>query len=182
MVLIFAAPIAVAGTVAGGCFWASKGQLSTATTKSPNRMPLLHMMCPHGFKMVPRVKLRRARPILSPDLRDHQIKLNISLIRNFRFAFRLRINVPQSRLRSQSFLHFSRGQGSGRVRQDLCPDQKPRFSPFRSTFSGTPPSTFFVIQIGFACLPNLPSWQRQSLHPPQHPSKQALREVALRQH
>ena len=39
-------------------------------------------------------------------------------IRNFCFAFRLRINVAQSRLSSQSFLHFSRGQGSGRVRQD----------------------------------------------------------------
>jgi hypothetical protein len=38
-----------------------------------------------------------------------------------------------------------------------------------------------VVQIGFALLPRLPGWQRQTLHPPQHASEQAPREMALRQ-
>ena len=55
------------------------------------------------------------------------------------------------------------------------------FFPFRSTFSDTPPSTSFVVQINLTCLPNLPGWQRQCLHPAQHASEQAPRQMVLRQ-
>jgi hypothetical protein len=86
---------------------------------------------------------------------------------------------PQVASARNPFCISPRGQGPGRVRQDLCQDQKTRFSPFRSTFSDTPPSASFVVQIGFALLLRLPGWQRQSLHPPQHAGKQPPGHVAL---
>jgi len=49
---------------------------------------------------------------------------------------------------------------------------------FQTPFPAAPP----VVQIGFASLSRLSDWQRQCLHPAQHASKQASREMALRQH
>jgi len=62
------------------------------------------------------------------------------------------------------------------------PEPKGHDLPHFEVISQTPlhqlPS---VVQIGFAFLPSLPGWQRQSLYLPQYASKQAPRQVALRQ-
>ena len=57
---------------------------------------------------------------------------------------------------------------------------KSSFAPFRSDFSDPSSSTPNVL-IVFASLPSLSRWQRQSLHLLQHTSKQAPRQMALRQ-
>jgi hypothetical protein len=52
--------------------------------------------------------------------------------------------------------------------------------PHFEAISQTPlPQLPSVVQIGFAFLPSLPGWQRQSLYLPQHASEQAPRQVAL---
>ena len=84
-------------------------------------------------------------------------------------------------LRSRSFLHWFQGQRPGRAPHGLCRDQKAMICPISKRFLGH----FFVnpssVLIGFAFLPRLSGWQRQSLHPPQHASEQAPRQMALRQ-
>jgi hypothetical protein len=54
--------------------------------------------------------------------------------------------------------------------------------PDFEAISQTPlPQLPSVVQIGFAWLPHLSGWRRQSQNPPQHASKQAPRQMALRQ-
>ncbi len=66
--------------------------------------------------------------------------------------------------------------------QVLCPGQKAVTCLISNPFHGHLPRQLpSVVQIGFALLPRLPGWQGQTLHPPQHASEQAPREMALRQ-
>jgi hypothetical protein len=54
----------------------------------------------------------------------------------------------------------------------------PQFEAISQTPLAQLPS---VVQIGFAFLPSLPGWQRQSLYLPQYATKQAPRQMAFRQ-
>jgi hypothetical protein len=62
------------------------------------------------------------------------------------------------------------------------PEPKGYDLPHFEAISQTPlPQLPFVVQIGFAWLPRLSGWQRQSQNLPQYASKQAPRQVALSQ-
>ena len=79
------------------------------------------------------------------------------------------------------FLHSFRSQRTGRAPQGLCRNQKAMICPIskrslRHPSLNSPPSSRLVSP----SLPSLPGWQRQSLYLPQHASKQAPRQVALR--
>jgi hypothetical protein len=100
-------------------------------------------------------------PLLSPDLFSRNFHLAFPaatvycrwpLLRSFS-AF-----VPEPKNRTRLAEPLSEPKG-----QDL---------PHFEAISQTPASTPSVVQIGFAFLPSLPGWQRQSLYLPQYASKQ----------
>ncbi len=70
-------------------------------------------------------------------------------------------------------MHSFQSQRTGRARQSLCQNQKAMICLISKRFLG---HYFFNpnVLIVFASLPSLSNWQWQSLHPPQHASKQAL--------
>jgi hypothetical protein len=103
----------------------------------------------------------------------------LALNQDFHFASRLLTNIPQLPPLA-SLLHPFQGRGPGVARQGLCRDQKAIHLPHFEAILWTPPRQLpAVIQIGFAWLPRLSGWLWHSLHPPQHASNQAPRQIAL---
>ena len=87
-------------------------------------------------------------------------------------------NIPPS-ARLATFFPFRSNGEDLVVPADPLPRPKSHDLPDLKSISQTPPPSTPLLQIGFAWLPCLSDWQRQSLHPPQHASKQAPREMAL---
>src|ERR1035437_9687284 len=83
---------------------------------------------------------------------------------------RRRKNTPPS-ARLVSFFTFVPTAKTLSSQQVLCPGQKAMTWLISNPFHGHLPRQLpSVVQIGFALLPRLPGWQRQTLHPPQHAS------------
>ena len=83
----------------------------------------------------------------------------------------------------RSFPNSFQSQRAGRDRQSLCQNQEAMTCLIWNPLHGhLPRQLLSVVQFGFAFLPSLPGWQRQSLNLPQYAYKQAPRQVALRQH
>ena len=106
-----------------------------------------------------------------------------SVPRNFHFASRLRTNIPPLLSPLAIFL-ASIPRPKGRACLAGPPPRPkshdlPHFEAISRTLFRQLPSN---VQIGFAWLPRLSGWQRQSLHAPQHASEQAPRQMALCQH
>src|ERR1700691_3386178 len=104
----------------------------------------------------------------------------LSTIRNFHFAFSATYQYTPSCLRSASLCIRSNAR-PGRARLGRLQDQRAIIYPVsKHSFGHFLRQLPSIVQVGFAWLPRLPGWQRQSLHPAQHVSKQASREMALR--
>ncbi len=83
---------------------------------------------------------------------------------------------------SPPFSHFAPTAKTLSTPQVLYPGPKAKtcliWNPFHGHLPRQLPS---IVQIGFALLPGLADWQRQTLHPPQHLAKQPPRKMTLRQ-
>ena len=98
----------------------------------------------------------------------------------FPFCFSVANQYTPSCVRSPSFLHPFQRQSPERARLGRLWNQRAMICPISKHLVGHLPRELpSSVQIGFASLPRLPGWQRQSLHAPQHASEQAPRHMAF---
>jgi hypothetical protein len=101
--------------------------------------------------------------------------------RDFHFVFRLQANTPPVASALHLLCIHSKAKDLGVPVRAFARTNNHDLPHFEAISQTPLPQLPSVVQIGFAFLPSLPGWQWQSLYLPQYASKQAPRQVALRQ-